>query len=149
MHSTPLPSEGGTVKHDSIYDAFFYTTDDFDFGTASFISKEQSFSAKLSHCTFGCLQFLLLWHLFLCWWIMHKGYAQLSLHRFLFIAIVDDTTKWVADKKKPTTIWKIKENKNKNERALSKKNAVAIAKYTVQNTIAISHLFLVAISVYS
>lgn len=35
-----------------------------------------------------CLQFLLLWHLLLlvvfisCWWIMHKGYAQLSLHRF-------------------------------------------------------------------
>lgn len=29
-----------------------------------------------------CLQFLLLWHLCLCWWIMHKGYAQLSLHCF-------------------------------------------------------------------
>lgn len=38
--------------------------------------------------------------------------------------------------------------KQKQKRALSKKNAVAFAKYTVQGTIAISHLFFGFESVY-
>lgn len=94
-----------------------------------------------------CLQFLLLWHLLLvfisCWWIMHKGYAQLSLHRFWICY----NKRWWHNKmncrlkKTMQQQQQIKMNRKKEKTKCSwnRQNHTEYAPCT--RTIAISHLF--------